>query len=136
MEEWRDIPGYEGRYQISSHGRVRSCARTVIHGRGVCRQLPELILKKQVHYRGYEYIIIRIGPIKYKHFIHRLVAVAFHPNPEGKPFVNHRNRNQLDNHMANLEWVTEKENTDHWREHDKQGLKVGEVPIPAGDLPW
>ncbi len=135
MEEWRDIIGYEGRYQVSSEGRVRSVER--VHMAGCApRPIPERVLALQDHYRGYRFVVIRIDMKRYKHFIHRLVAAAFHPNPDDKPYVNHRDRNKTNNHVSNLEWVTEKENTEHYREHDKQGLKVGEVPIVAADLPW
>ncbi len=136
MEEWRDIIGYEGRYQVSNKGRVRSVAR--VHTAGCApRPISERVLALQDHYRGYRFVVIRIGMKRYKHFIHRLVAVAFIPNPEAKPYVNHIDRVKSNNDLSNLEWVTEKENTYHWREDDRvKAAVVVEEPISASDIPW
>lgn len=136
MEEWRSIPGYEGLYEVSSHGRVKSCAKTIKFVQGKTRDLPEVIMQTPLMYRGYHHVHLRHEGGRRRFFVHQLVAIAFLPNPEGKPFVNHKDRNQTNNHVLNLEWVTESENSYHWREHDKQGCAVGEKPIMPPDLPW
>lgn len=127
MEEWRDIEGLEGRYQVSNHGNVRSVAR--MHGG---RNIPSVVKKLEVHWKGYHYVkvwdYIPRPYIKRKYFIHRLVAIAFLPNPEGKPIVNHLDRNKGNNHISNLEWATESENTLHWMqdEKNKKAIHAGE----------
>lgn len=117
-EQWRDIPGLEGRYQVSDHGSVRSVSR--MH-KG--RAIRSTVKKLETHYKGYRYVKVwHYEPkpyVKKKYFVHRLVASAFLPNPDGKPIVNHRDRDKGNNHLSNLEWCTDSENQVHWREHEK-----------------
>lgn len=114
MEIWKPIEGFEGRYEISNYGRVKSLAR--VHPKR--RFINERILKfgfsggrKGIRYPT---VHLTIRPIITKTFmIHRLVALAFIPNPENKPEVNHKDGDKLNNHYDNLEWSTRKENTQH-----------------------
>ena len=116
---WRDIKGYEGRYQISDEGHVRSLARTVPGPQGRECQVRERILKQCEHVRGYSIIFLSKENKDTKFFVHRLVAMTFIPNPEQKPIVNHKSLDKKENHVANLEWATEAENTQHyWRGRD------------------
>lgn len=136
VEEWRNIRGYEGRYQISSLGRVKSLARDIPCVFGGTRAITECIMSQQEWY-GYAVVWFRIpGTLKKKMKVHRLVAEAFLPNPEGKPFVNHIDRDKKNNVLANLEWCTEKENTAHWMEHDRQKAITLDEPIRDEDLPF
>lgn len=135
MEEWRDIPGYEGKYQVSSHGRVKSCSKTIAFCQGRTRDLMEKIMQTPMMYRGYHHVHLRHAGDRKRFFIHQLVAIAFHPNPDGKPYVNHIDRVKTNNRVENLEWVTEKENTAHWMADDKAKAAV-EEPINAVDIPW
>lgn len=101
MEEvWKDIPDYEGLYQISNFGSVKSLNRN-------------LTLKGNKGTTGY--IHVNLSKFnKYKTFdIHRLVASMFIPNPEKYKYVNHIDGNKLNNYYKNLEWTTAKENTKH-----------------------
>lgn len=103
MEEWRDIQGYEGLYQVSNNGRVRSLARNSTKGKILCQAVK----------RGYSHVCLSKDNKK-KHFaVHRLVALAFIPNPSKKPEVNHIDGNRSNNNIANLEWVTRAENELH-----------------------
>lgn len=109
--EWRDIPGYEGRYQVSNVGDVRSLWMwSGNHYKA--REHPYPIAQHPTT-TGY-----RMVPLSYdgniKHCkVHRLVAMAFIPNPDDKPYINHKDGNPLNNHVENLEWCTQKENVDH-----------------------
>ena len=111
MEEWKDIQGYEGMYQISSHGRVRSF-----------KYNKPKILKPQRHYKGYLFITLHKNGISKKYKIHRLVAQAFIPNPNNYPQVNHKDEIKHNNNINNLEWCTVAYNNTY---HDK-AKKIGE----------
>ena len=118
-EIWKDIPGYEGMYQISNFGRVKSLEREVniklLNIGWAKRKVPELIRKQTVYKNGYAGIQLHKQQRVRLHLIHRLVAQAFIPNPGGKPEVNHKNGDKLDNCIDNLEWVTASENEQHSR---------------------
>lgn len=107
MEEWKDVVGYKGFYQVSNLGRLRSLDRES-SGK---RYKGKIISSK---YRsGYIVDTLCKDGIKRKCRRHRLVAEAFIPNPEGKPEVNHIDGNKTNNQIGNLEWATHRENTDH-----------------------
>lgn len=114
MEEWRDIKGYEGYYQVSNKGRVRSLDRIVNApekfggSRIVKGQI--LALPLRVGYPSIGLFKNGKGEILY---VHRIVAEAFIPNPENKPEVNHKDANRTNNNVENLEWVTHLENMQH-----------------------
>lgn len=113
-EKWKPISGYKGKYEISSLGRVKSLERRISTGKLVL----EKILKQENHYRGYMVIQLRTeGRKRQKFFIHRLVATAFIKNPEDKLIVNHIDCNKKNNCVTNLEWLTEKENTQYYFKH-------------------
>ena len=107
-EEWRDIKGYEGLYQVSNFGRVKSLER-VTHFRGKSRVEPERIMKV-THRSGYEVLILRKCNARVSKQVHRLVAEAFIPNPHNYPIVNHKDFIRTNNRVDNLEWCTQKHN--------------------------
>lgn len=112
-EEWKDIEGYEGLYQISNLGRVKSLERIVPLKNGRKRVQYELIRKPKKAYKGYLQVDLWKNHKCSVKRINRLVAIAFIPNPENKPEVNHIDGNKENNRIDNLEWVTGKENMRH-----------------------
>jgi len=115
MEEiWKDIDGYDGIYQVSNLGRVKSLERTVNSSCrvGGVRTIKEKIFKEVTKNR-YVYISLSNNGIDKKHYVHRLVATAFIPNLEHRKEVNHKNGIKSDNRIENLEWATPSENQKH-----------------------
>lgn len=105
-EVWVDVTGYEGLYQVSNLGRVKSFGATSRQG----WQLKERILKQTVEPKGYAKVGIRKdGKLKTVR-VHRLVAEAFIPNPYEFPEVNHKDENKANNRVENLEWCSSKYN--------------------------
>lgn len=114
-EEWRDIKGYEGRYQISNMGRVISLERAVdmiVKGSNCKRLVKSKILKIHINRYGYQYVSLRkSGESKSKNLsIHQLVAKSFILNTKNYSCVNHKDENKLNNRYDNLEWCSEKYN--------------------------
>ena len=112
-EEWRPIIGYEGYYEVSNLGRAKSVSRVI--NRESTGNITKIGAIRKVHWtpKGY----YRIQLVKEKesknHQVHRLVGEAFVPNPDNKPFINHKNSIRTDNRVENLEWVTPSENLIH-----------------------
>lgn len=114
LEEWKDIKGYEGLYQVSNLGRVKSLERTVTRKDGRKRTIRERILKPTPDRGGYLLVSLSKGSGKSKVFkVHRLDCEAFHENPESKPCVNHIDENKINNAVSNLEWCTYEENINY-----------------------
>ena len=109
MQEWRDVPGYEGYYQVSNDGEVRSLTRTLSDG----RTWKGRKLKGGYFSNGYRFIMCRKDGKYFNFSVHRMVAMAFIPNPENYQMVNHKDGNKKNNHVSNLEWVSGSENQCH-----------------------
>ena len=123
-EEWRDVAGYEGLYQVSSEGRVKSLERKDCLG----RTIRERILKLGIDRDGYLRLNLCAGGKTRTFLVHRLVATTFIPNPENKPTVNHINEIKTDNRVENLEWMAVKENINHGTRNERIA-KSREKPI-------
>lgn len=123
-EIWKDIPGYEGRYQISDSGKVKSLARVSKSKYPGGNPVKMRILKSTINPGGYE-VVILCKDAKTKCIgIHRLIATAFIPTINGKDHINHKNGNRLDNTIENLEWCTNQENQTHsWKHNSRQPLR-------------
>lgn len=107
-EIWKDIKGYEGFYQISNQGRVKSIQKW---NNGKRRyEVGEKILTPSDNGNGYLIVGLNRDHKRKSHYVHRLVADAFCPNPDHKSVVNHIDYNRANNNASNLEWVTTKEN--------------------------
>lgn len=112
MEIWKDVVGYEGYYQISNLGNVRSFDR--IHSSGLGRSYfkPGRILKTCVASHGYLSVALCFRK-QTSAQIHKLIAKAFIPNPNNYKCVNHKDGNKLNNNIDNLEWVSHAQNNKH-----------------------
>lgn len=125
MEKWKDIKGYEGSYQVSNMGRVRSVDRIryASNGKTMCKFFvkgqilkPSHTGKKTRNNDGY----LAVNLLQKTKRVHRLVAEAFIPNPDNFPVVNHKDGNTENNKVENLEWCTNEYNQKHAITH---GLK-------------
>ena len=100
MEIWKDIDGFNGKFQVSSWGRIRNAE-------------TGNILKPYKNKKGYLKASLSYGGKSIKKRINRLVAIAFIDNPYNLPQVNHKDGNKENNSISNLEWVTNSENQKH-----------------------
>jgi hypothetical protein len=104
MEEiWKDIAGYEGRYQVSNHGRIKSLERRC-RAKSYTRRVPEKIYAQTVDTYGYPIVMLHLDGKRKTRTVHRLVAETFIPNPQNFKQVNHKDENKRNNHVDNLEW--------------------------------
>lgn len=129
-EIWKDIKGYEGIYQVSNKGRVKSIPRYNPENPNGTRS-KEIILKPDTvknNVTSYERVTLSKEGVTQRIFIHRLVASSFLPNPNNKPYVNHIDNNGLNNQVSNLEWVTGKENM-YWSTIQGRQNEVRELGI-------
>lgn len=121
IEIWEDIKGYEGLYQISNLGQVKSLEKYVPykHTSNALQKKPCRILKGEISKCGYIRVVLQ-NCKRERCLVHRLVANAFISNPENKKTVNHKDGNKQNNSARNLEWATQSENLIH---AVKTGLK-------------
>lgn len=123
-EEWRDVIGYEGLYQVSSFGRVRGVDRITPKG----HKWKGKILSPKDH-NGYKSVTLSKNGRKKFYFVHRLVADAFIPNKLNYPIINHKDENPSNNCPDNLEWCTYKYNTNYGTCIDKVIDKQGNIVV-------
>lgn len=122
-EVWKDIENYEGFYQVSNLGRVKSISRPMWNGR-VWWQSPEKVLKERWGKScDYATVSLRKDGKSKTQTIHRLVANAFIDNVECKSYVNHIDENKANNVASNLEWLTPRENLNHRDNQKRKGAK-------------
>jgi hypothetical protein len=112
-EVWKNIANYEGLYQVSNLGKIKSLSRSVNGTLGGTYLTKERFLNPRPYTRGYRVVKLYTNGKAKRVSIHVLVATAFIPNPHKKPVVNHKDGNKENNHSANLEWVTDQENHTH-----------------------
>lgn len=112
-EIWNNIKEYEGLYQVSNLGRIKSLERELKNVNGKILKYKEKIMKPQLNSRGYLIVVLRKNKIKKNFRVHRLVARAFLPKPNNKNIVNHIDNNPENNKANNLEWCTQSENIKH-----------------------
>lgn len=125
QEIWKDVTGYEGLYQVSNFGNVKSCDRVVLAGMN-SNHTYQHIKSKLLKTGGGKYkqvILCKDGKIK-AFTVHRLVAQAFIPNPNNLPCINHKDENPSNNRADNLEWCTYKYNNEYNNRVDKCRDKI------------
>lgn len=127
-ELWMPVIGYEGLYEISNKGRVKSVARVLINCQNIRREWPSKILKPQQESHGYTQVTLYRSNGRGKNFkIHRLVAESFLAGSRGDAKeVNHIDGNKQNNSVINLAWVTRLENSQHAWENKLISIKYGE----------
>lgn len=116
IEEWEDSPIFPERYEVSNLGKVRNkpYLKTTRNINGTLTFLTtSKILKHSLDGSGYPQVVLCKDGKRITRKVHRLVAIAFIPNPEGKPTVNHKDSDRCNNVIANLEWATQKEQVRH-----------------------
>nr|DAV90820.1 MAG TPA: homing endonuclease [Caudoviricetes sp.] len=112
QEIWKDVPNFEGIYQVSNLGNVKSLSRCIIH-RGNVSHIKGKIMKPFINRGGYKCIKLSKNQKYYPLKVHRLVALAFIPNPNNYECVNHKDENKQNNTVSNLEWCTKKYNNEY-----------------------
>lgn len=115
MERWKYIDGYEGLYEVSSHGRVRSLDRFDKLGRITWGR----VLSPNNNGHGYYTVQLSNKGIKKRHYIHRLVAEAFIKNYSKLNEINHKDENTFNNNVSNLEWCSRKYNVNYGNHNTK-----------------
>ena len=109
-ETWKDIEGYNGRYRVSNLGRVMSMWQANQYKNHIGKPM---LLKPATHRQGYLYVHLTNNGETKKHYVHRLVAEAFIPNPDNLPQINHKDENKSNNIVDNLEWCDGKYNSNY-----------------------
>src|SRR5699024_10761196 len=111
-ESWKDIEGYEGLYQISNLGRVKSLSRDIQMNGYIKRSKMTYLRFSRLPY-GYLTVALSKRSIKKQFYVHRLVALYFVDNPNKYNEVNHIDEDKENNYFLNLEWCTRKQNMNH-----------------------
>lgn len=122
MEIWKDIKGYEGLYQISNTGKVKSLTRYVNSKSSGKLLIKEKIRKTTTTTAGYEYVVLANKGKNKTLLIHRLVAETFIPNPNNYACVNHIDENKSNNNVSNLEWCNYEYNNTYKNIHLRRNL--------------
>lgn len=122
-EIWGEIPGYEGRYQASTYGRIMSMSRHYETGFGAIHYQATKFLKPIKTQDGYLKVALSKEGIRTDKGIHRVVGETFLENPENKPEINHKNLDKHCNYLWNLEWNTFSENRKHAFEHGANDIR-------------
>ena len=111
---WHSVRGYEGLYQVSNFGEIKSLSRWKHLPNGKYTVSKEKLLSPaQIGKDGYKFVYLTVDGRSKRFYVHRIVAEAFLPNPNRLPFVNHLNGIKFDNRPENLEWCSRSENTKH-----------------------
>lgn len=128
MEIWKDVIGFEGYFQVSNFGRVRSVDRVIPHSHTGAATIKGRIKKQRVDKYGYPIVRLNKDGERWIPTVHRLVAEAFIPNPENKEQVNHIDEVKTNNCVKNLEWCTVQYNNSYGTCSERTGEKLKNRP--------
>lgn len=126
---WKEIPGFEGLYEASTDGQIRSVDRISPHG----HHLRGKVLKQRNHTQGYLSVSLSKDGVVHEVLVHRAIAIIFIPNPESHGFVNHKDEDKRNNAVENLEWCTKQYNNTYNGKMEKQ-LPYTQKPVIQVDL--
>ena len=135
VEIWKDVPGYENKYQASNSGKIRSVDHVVERNMRSGFPVKGRELKPRITLKGYA--AVRLNGKFFS--LHRVIAMTFLPNPENKPQVNHKDGNKLNNLVSNLEWSTQSENQLHAHRtglKDFKGSRNSRALVTEEDVKW
>lgn len=126
-EIWKDIPGYEGYYQVSNYGRVKSLPRWIVYSDGRKYFYDGVLLKQKHDHGGYCGVELTTNSELETFKVHRLVAKMFIPNPDNLPEVNHKDENKDNNCVDNLEWCDNYYNNHYGTRLERMRKKIVEA---------
>ena len=131
-EEWVTIPGYNGTYEVSVSGKVRSKDREIRLLDGRIRHWKGKLLSPKQNGKGYVFYTLSKDGVPKTHYVHRLLAIAFISNEGNKGYVNHCDGNPRNNDLSNLEWVSHAENVSHAYDTGLNSNKGGNHTFAVG----
>lgn len=138
MEVWRSVKNYEGFYEVSNYGNIRSVDRYIVGKRNKTYTLKGRIKKKSIGGNGYHIVTLSKNGLDKQMLVHRLVASAFIENKNNLPVINHKDEDKLNNHVDNLEWCTYTHNNRYGSVREKTRAtikKLGHmVPVNKYDI--
>ena len=142
MEFWKDIPDYEGLYQVSNYGRIKSLDRNidVMSGNQFANNInvfelkvSEKILNQNILNKGYSRITLSKSGIRRTFLVHRLVAILFIPKRDDQKFIIHIDHTKVNNNVLNLQWANQDEKNSHHQEYYKKSgprwSKISETKV-------
>jgi len=123
MEEWRYISGFDGKYMVSSYGKVKSVDRDISYPNGAKEHFKGKELYQTTVNSGYKQVVLYLNGKRYRRYVHQLVGNAFIDNPRGLTEINHKDYDKSNNNYHNLEWCTHLENIIDFRNKKSDGYK-------------
>ena len=132
-EIWKPIKGFEGAYEVSTFGNVRSVDRIVVYPKGSKRLIKGRELRQATNIKGYKCVVLCTQNIRKTYTVHRLVAETHITNPSNLPCINHKDEITTNNNVSNLEWCTHEYNNNYGN-HTKKIAVHFEKPILQFDL--
>lgn len=125
-EQWKDIIGYKGLYEVSNLGRIKSLPKTLVTFKHKRFRGEKLLCTTTFHPSGYRYVTLIKNKKRTSHSVHRLVGVHFISNPTNLPQINHEDTNKTNNKYLNLSWCTNEENAEHAKKNGLMNYQKGE----------
>ena len=138
MNQWKDIAGYEGIYQINEYGFIKSLSRVVKNNGSYSGSIrkKERILKHSINRYGYCVITLQKNGVRQFKLIHRLVSETFISNPNKYKEVNHKDLDKSNNHISNLEWCSRSYNINHYYQNSNKTSKYKGVSYSSDRNKW